>query len=97
MWRPVGSASSSLVLECQSWASRTSCWAEAKVLFGLTPDKVNQLGRGFRYWALVKTVLESWGGAIAPEQENIFLERAWRVLMTAATVTQVEAVRYCIA
>ncbi|HEY2747199.1 MAG TPA: hypothetical protein VGL86_21400 [Polyangia bacterium] len=67
-------------------------------MFGETAAKVHQLGRAFTYWQLTKTVFETiYRARIEPGQEEAILDFVWSVLMAAATLTQVEAVKFCVA
>ncbi len=71
--------------------------AEARILFGASASKVAQLARANDYWTLAQTALSGSGGSIAPAAEEAILGNVWSVLMTAATCTQAEAVRFCVA
>lgn len=69
---------------------------EAQVLFGEPVKKVHQFGRAFRFWQLAKTVLESTARSLRPNEEEAVVRQTWSVLMSAATLTEVEAVRFCV-
>jgi hypothetical protein len=70
---------------------------ERKILFGMSAAKVDQVGRAGRYWQMIREVFRSRGCPIDPSREDDIIASIWPVLMTAATITQTEASRYCVA
>lgn len=82
---------------------RTACGSErhvrleANVLFGLDPPKVKQLAIANQYWSNAKEVFWGRGAEVSPGHEPEILEHVWSVLLAAASVTQADAIKFCVA
>jgi hypothetical protein len=88
-----------LLVAAREWLSTCSGQPsdlEARVLFGVSYGKVEQQRRALMTFEIVQEVLWGRGIVISPARYEVILNNIWSTLMTAGTVTVVDAAYVCI-